>query len=69
MPFDWFAFVERAGAIAAVLELGALLWLNIDRNRLLTDLKEERGKVEKMAERVIELATDIRTYLFNERKT
>jgi hypothetical protein len=70
MPIEWwFDMVAKGGAIAAVLELGALLWMNADRNRLIADLKAETAKVEALAERVIVIAAELKTFLFNERKT
>lgn len=65
----WLAFVERAGAIAAVLEFGALVWLAKDRARLVERLEEKSAKVEALAERVIVIATELRMFLFNERRT
>lgn len=65
----WLAFVERAGAIAAVLEFGALVWLAKDRARLIERLEEKSAKVEALAERVIVIATELRMFLFNERRT
>lgn len=65
----WLAFVERAGAVAAVLELGALVWLAKDRARLISRLEEKSAKVEALAEQVIVVATELRMFLFNERRT
>lgn len=64
----WLAFMERAGAVAAVLEFGALLWLNADRNRLVADLKLKSAEVTDLAKQVITVATELRVFLFNERK-
>lgn len=64
----WLAFVERAGAVAAVLEFGALMWLAKDRARLILRLEEKSQKVELLAERVITIATELRMFLFNERR-
>lgn len=67
----WFAFMERAGAVAAVLELGALIWMNTDRNRLLESLnkkdvllKEKDDKLASLSERTIVLLTRLDTFLF-----
>lgn len=64
----WLAFMERAGTVAAVLEFGALLWLNADRNRLVADLKLKSAEVSDLAKQVITVATELRVFLFNERK-
>ena len=65
---DWFTFVQKGGAICAVLELGALIWLNADRNRLLASLDLKSKEVKDLAERVITIATELKVFLFNERK-
>lgn len=64
----WFDVVQKAGAAAAVLELGALLWMNADRNRLLASLEAKSKKVEDLAERILVVATELKMFLFNERK-
>lgn len=64
----WFDVVQKGGAIAAVLLLGALLWMNSDRNKVIADLKAERLKVDALADRVITIATRLDQFLFNERK-
>lgn len=67
----WFAFIERAGAVAAVLELGALLWMNRDRIRLLDSLrakdillKEKDDKLASLSERTLVFMAEIKTFLF-----
>lgn len=65
---DWYAFVKEGGAVAAVLELGALVWMNVDRNRLIAELKAKSDKVDSLAERLIVVATEIKTFLFSERR-
>lgn len=72
----WLAFVERAGGVAAVLEFGALMWLGKDRVRVLLENAELRkqldvkaSEVKDLAERVITIATELRMFLFNERKS
>lgn len=64
----WFQTVKDGGAVAAVLELAAILWLLKDRATLVTDLKAERSKVDALADRVITIATKLDQFLFNERK-
>lgn len=65
----WIAFVERAGAVAAVLEFGALMWMNTDRKRLLESLSSKDKiialKDEKLAsisERALVLMAKIETW-------
>lgn len=65
----WLAVVKDGGGIAAVLELGALIWLHADRNRLLAELKIKDEKLDSMAERLIVVATELKTFLFSERKS
>jgi len=67
--FDWFALVKEGGAYCAPLLLGAVFWLHADRARLIAELKSRDEKLEALAERVITIATELRNFLFNERKT
>lgn len=64
-PPDWFSFVKEGGAYCAPLLLVALLWLNADRNRLLSALKEKDAQVEELAERVLTVVAELKTFLFN----
>jgi hypothetical protein len=66
--FDWFGLVKEGGAYCAPLLLAAVLWLNADRARLLQELKERDARLETLAERVIAITTELRNFLFNERK-
>jgi len=74
------AYIDKAGSVAAVLELGAIVWILKDRGILLTRANEENvelkkqldlksGEVKDLAERVITIATELKMFLFNERKT
>lgn len=63
----WLQTVKDGGSIAAVLLLGAVIWLNIDRNRLIEENKEKDEKLGDLAERTIVIMTEIRTFLFNMR--
>lgn len=65
----WLALVKEGGGYCAVLELGAIVWLAKDRARILDRLEEKSAKVEALAERVIVIATELRMFLFNERRT
>lgn len=65
-----FAFVREGGAYCAPLLLLAILWLELDRRRLLRALSDKDdviatkdAKIEQLAERIIEVATAVRTLL------
>jgi hypothetical protein len=66
--FDWFALVKDGGAYCAPLLLAAVIWLAKDRARLVDELKSRDERLEALAERVITIATELRNFLFNERK-
>lgn len=63
----WLQAVKDGGAIAAVLELGALIWLNIDRNRLIEENKSKDTRLDNLSERTITVLTELKTFLFNVR--
>lgn len=73
MPIEqWFQIVKDGGAVAAVLLLGAVLWLNADRNRLLEALKDKDSiiadkdtKLETLSERTLVLLAEVKTFLFH----
>lgn len=66
---DWITWAQNAGIYASPLLMGAVFWLNTDRNRLIADLKVKDDQIMDLAERVIVVSTELKTYLFNERKT
>ena len=66
--FDWIGFVQKGGAFCSPLLLAALYFLNAERVRLLSELKERDEKIETLAERVLVITTELRNFLFNERK-
>jgi hypothetical protein len=65
--FDWLGYL-REGSPYALL-LGAVYWLNAERVRLLSELKDRDAKIEALAERVLTLTAEIKTFLFTERKS
>ena len=65
---DWFDLVKNGGNYISPLLLGALIWMNGERSRLLTELEKRDTKLADLAERWLVLVTELRTYLFNERK-
>lgn len=64
----WVAWLERAGGVAAVMEGAAIWWLLRELGKRDDKIDAANSKVESLAERFIALATDIRTFMFNERK-
>jgi len=66
--FDWFTTIKEGGAYVALLLFGALIWMNWERNRLLKKLDDREDKLEAMSERVLTLSTELKTFLFNERR-
>jgi len=65
---DWFDFVRNGGNIASPLLLAALIWMNSERNRLLSELEKREEKLESLAERWLVVVTELRTFLFSERR-
>lgn len=65
--FDWLSFIRDGGSYA--LLLGAVYWLNAERVRLLSELKDRDTKIEALAERILTLTAEIKTFLFTERKS
>jgi hypothetical protein len=59
--FDWFDYVKNAGGYASPLLLGALIWLDRERNRLLGEVKIRDEKLEKLAERLLTVAAELKT--------
>lgn len=64
----WLQKIQDGGGIAAVLEFGALVWLNVDRNRLIASLKAKSEKLDNLSERLIVVTTELKMFLFNERR-
>lgn len=60
--------MKDGGAVAAVLELGALIWLNIDRTRLLESLRTKDERLQTLADQLLTVTAELKTYLFTERK-
>lgn len=73
MPQEWwFQKVQEGGAISAVLLLGALIWMAIDRKRLLDALdakdvliKTKDDQLLNLSERTMVVLTRIETFLFH----
>ena len=63
----WIQTVREGGAIAAVLELGALVWLHVDRGRLIDQMKSKDEQLVHLSEKTITIMTELKTFLFNVR--
>jgi hypothetical protein len=66
---DWITWAKEAGVYIAPLLMGAVLWQELERKRLIADNKALNSQVYDLAERVLTIAAELKTYLFNERKT
>lgn len=71
---DWLTFAKEAGAYISPLLMGAVIWLNADRNRLLESLgkkdatiSDKDEKLQSLAERTLVTMAEIKTFLFNGR--
>ena len=65
---QWFALAKEGGAYVSPLLLGAILWLNADRKRLIEENKLKDDRLVALSERFITVATELKTFLFSERK-
>lgn len=65
---DWITWAKEAGVYISPLLMGAVLWQELERKRLITDNKELNLHVRDLAERVLTISAELKTYLFNERK-
>jgi hypothetical protein len=73
---DWIAWAKEAGAYISPLLMGAVIWLNADRNRLLEALGKKDSllmdkdeKLQSLAERTLVTMAEIKTFLFSGRAT
>ena len=69
---DWIVWAKEAGAYISPLLMGAVIWLNTDRNRLLNDLlrkdeviADKENKLLSLSERTLVTMAEIKTVLFN----
>ena len=65
---DWITWAKEAGAYISPLLMGAVIWLNTDRNRLILENKQKDERLHGVSERLLVVATELKMYLFNERK-
>lgn len=71
---DWITFAKEAGAYISPLLMGAVIWLNADRNRLLESLgkkdlllADKDEKLLSLSERTLVTMAEIKTFLFSGR--
>lgn len=62
------SLVEKGGAYCSPLLLLGMLWLHRDRQRALDELKVKDAHILDLAERIITVSTELKTYLLNERR-
>ena len=69
---DWLNFAKEAGAYISPLLMGAVIWLNADRNRLLESigkkdalLSDKDEKLQSLSERTLVTMAEIKTFLFS----
>jgi hypothetical protein len=65
---SWFALVKDGGAYVAPLLLGAIFWLNQDRNRLIAENKAKDERLVILSEQSIAVAAELKMFLFTERR-
>lgn len=65
---DWIAWAKEAGAYVAPLLMGAVIWQEKERLRLVKSNEAKSTEVKELAEVVITIATELKVFLFNERK-
>jgi len=66
---DWITWAKDAGIYIAPLLMGGMFWQEVERKRLIADNKALNSQVYDLAERVLTISAELKTYLFNERKT
>lgn len=69
---DWLSYAKEAGAYISPLLMGAVIWLNADRNRLLESLgkkdallSDKDEKLQSLSERTLVTMAEIKTFLFS----
>ena len=66
---DWIAWAKEAGTYISPLLMGAVLWQETERRRLLTEGKVKDDRIIDLSERLLTVAVELKTYLFTERKS
>jgi hypothetical protein len=67
--FDIIQFVREGGGYCAVLELFAILFLLRDRVRLISTVDKKDIELKELSALIIAVATELKTFLFSERKS
>ena len=65
---DWITWAKEAGVYISPLLMGAVLWQEVERRRLLSEISALDIRVYELAERVLTISAELKMYLFNERK-
>ena len=65
---QWMDLATKGGAYVAPFLMGAILWLLVDRKRLVEENKQKDTRLVDLAERAIAVNAEIRMFLFQERK-
>lgn len=66
---EWFSLAKDGGAYVCPFLLAAILWLNVDRNRLIKENQLKDNRLVDIAERSIAVSTELKMFLFNERRS
>ncbi len=62
------SLAQKGGAYCSPLLLLALVWLAKDRQRVIDEGKVKDTHILDLAERIITVSTELKTFLYNERK-
>lgn len=65
---DWITWAKEAGVYISPLLMGAVCWQERERLRLIASNEAKSAEVKDLAKQVITIATELRVFLFNERK-
>lgn len=65
---EWLQLAKEGGGILSPFLIAALIWLNMDRNRLIADCRSDRAKIDDLSERLLTITAELKTFLFSERK-
>ena len=64
-----FSFVQQGGAYCAPLLLLGLAWLAKDRQRVIDENSKKDEELKQLAVQLITISTELKVFLFQERKT
>ena len=66
---QWFDLAKQGGAVLVPFLLGALFWMAADRNRVIADNKLKDERLLELSKQWTVVWTEMRAYLFHERKS